>query len=310
MARLGIRWLAIVALGGGALAALSDGWHHKPDTVFAYLSSEPQSARAAIIASPLPTRTLVPVPVTPTITPTLTLVPSITPTELPAAWQLTPTARSVAGPQQTLPPAAQHLIVAARDDLTQQPDVDATDIRLLAVERVIWEGDWLGCPARFEDGFTETEETPGFRILFTAGSQVYAYHTDSDETFVLCEDSPWELQGEPLPFDPVAWEIVEITRRNTADSLDVDPADVTLVSLLMLTWPDASIGCPQPDVVYDDLPMLGYRISFEVGDEIVIYHTSIRHATRCSLDEEILPGFLDDLIAPPEDEEDTEAAAE
>jgi hypothetical protein len=43
-----------------------------------------------------------------------------------------------------------------------------------------------------------------------------------------------------------------------------------------VTWPDGSLGCPQPGVMYTMAPVPGYRVRIQAGDTVLDYHASQR----------------------------------
>ncbi|QGG96407.1 hypothetical protein [Actinomarinicola tropica] len=57
-----------------------------------------------------------------------------------------------------------------------------------------------------------------------------------------------------------------------AARLDVDPADVGVVSVEAVTWSDASLGCPQPGMMYPQVLTEGVRIILEVDGRQYRYH--------------------------------------
>ena len=50
-------------------------------------------------------------------------------------------------------------------------------------------------------------------------------------------------------------------------------AQIVLIEFRYVTWPDASMGCPQPDMVYIQIPMDGAMIRLQVDGKIYQYHT-------------------------------------
>jgi hypothetical protein len=48
--------------------------------------------------------------------------------------------------------------------------------------------------------------------------------------------------------------------------------EITVVSAESVTWPDASMGCPAPGMMYAQVLMPGYRIVLRVGDKQFDYH--------------------------------------
>ena len=51
------------------------------------------------------------------------------------------------------------------------------------------------------------------------------------------------------------------------------PDEVEVVAVEEVTWPDASLGCPQPDMVYAQVLTPGYRITLQYNDAPYVYHT-------------------------------------
>lgn len=67
-----------------------------------------------------------------------------------------------------------------------------------------------------------------------------------------------------------------------AAELGVATSDVTAVSATAEVWPDASLGCPQPDMLYAQVVTPGYQVVVEVEGEQIEFHTDERGAVvRC-----------------------------
>ena len=124
-------------------------------------------------------------------------------------------------------------------------------------------------------------------------------HQGLDE---VIQDSPRDvsLVEDPTPSpEPGAEDIVEITQAPTATSLAIEPGDslekklvilaqedlvdrlgndvesIHLVRIEAITWPYASLGCPQPNMFYAQVLTPGYRIVLEAGGEVSNYHTNM-----------------------------------
>jgi hypothetical protein len=272
-----IRWLIMVGIGVIALAACGSSTPERPASV--------------------PTRTLIPPSVTPLPLPADT---TPTPTDLPSASALGVAPTSAAG-TSLIPAAAQRMIDQTMADLVDQTDVNPEDIRLLSLDAFTWQDSSWGCPSRADAGPTDNGETPGYRLVYGIGQRVTVYHTDRRTGFFVCDDPAWLLvEGEPIPLDPIEASMVELSTRDAARYLGVTEEDVQLVSLIMVDWPDSSMGCPKPNADYADVLTPGYRMTFRSGAETLIYHTSIRQVVRCTPPEEILPGVLREALATPE----------
>ena len=48
---------------------------------------------------------------------------------------------------------------------------------------------------------------------------------------------------------------------------------ITLTEIEAVDWPDASLGCPQPDMMYAQVITSGYRIVLEADGTTYDYHT-------------------------------------
>ena len=61
-----------------------------------------------------------------------------------------------------------------------------------------------------------------------------------------------------------------------------DDAEVRLVE--PVDWPDSSLGCPQPDMMYAQVITPGYRVVLALDDQEYVYHTNTRRAVFCPQD--------------------------
>lgn len=53
-------------------------------------------------------------------------------------------------------------------------------------------------------------------------------------------------------------------------------AALKVVSAEAVIWPDGSLGCAEPGVMYTMAPVRGYQIYIEVADSVLDYHASER----------------------------------
>lgn len=236
----------------------------------------------------LPTRTLVP----PTLTPIVFTDPvTATPTDLPGPGELLPAAIT-ATPEVLTPGDIQ---VRTLQHLIAERNIAPDAIRLITLDEFTWMDATWGCASPDIDPHTLPHadgETPGYRVVFSAGTRVFVYHADTQGNFFMCNDREWlALEGIPVILDPIAADMLQLSLDDAARRFGPD-VSWTLTSMITLTWPDASLGCPQPNADYDDRATLGYRIILRSGDEQIIYHTSSQHVVLCAPDEEILPGIL------------------
>jgi hypothetical protein len=66
---------------------------------------------------------------------------------------------------------------------------------------------------------------------------------------------------------------VEQAKADLAKRLNVDAAQVTVVSSEEVTWSDGSLGCPEPDMRYTQALVQGNRTVLEVNGTQYNYHS-------------------------------------
>ena len=91
-------------------------------------------------------------------------------------------------------PILETIVSRVKDDHQQRTGISQEQIHVLEVEAVEWPDSSLGC------GEPGTEYlpviTPGFRITLEADGRIYAYHTNTSDQIILCE------QPRPIKMDP------------------------------------------------------------------------------------------------------------
>ncbi len=237
----------------------------------------------------VPTRTLIPPTATSTPPP---VAATSTPTDLPSPATL---AAATAAAERLSPVLA--MIDLTTRDLTEQ-GVALDDVRLLSVDGFTWPEDSWGCGATDRVGVVG--QRPGYRIVYSAGDRFYIYHTDLEGAFTLCDDPAWLThEGAPILVDPIAEEMVALCRADAARRTGLDASAIRLASVVTITWPDDSVGCPQPNIQYEPHETPGFRVVLRAGDQALIYHTSARHVVLCPPDQAILPGLIRQALATP-----------
>lgn len=122
--------------------------------------------------------------------------------------------------------------------------------------------------------------------------------TDADSTpgSTAPDDSS---PGSPPPDDtavdstlgPTAQGLVAIALQDLQERFDLTSADVTVVTVEEVTWRDASLGCPQKDMQYQQVLTPGTRIVLTDGDRTFNYHAGAgRDPFYCARPETPAPG--------------------
>lgn len=240
-------------------------------------------------AVPPPTQTLIPSTATPV--PTLR-TPTHTPTPLPAPADILPTATPRIW--QPLVPAETRLDT----DLTQRIVSDLATMLALDEEAVqvgqvetwysanfdIRLGGACGSPP-----LRLVQAIPGFRYTLLVGRNTHTYVTRGAAQFLRCPQIA-VLQGDLLlQADPVAAEMAALAQRQVAQQVDLSTRRITLQEIHPYTWPDTSLGCPLPDVAYDQAAIDGYRLVLAAAGERFIFHTDAVTLYPCPAEREQLP---------------------
>ena len=213
----------------------------------------------------------------PSTTPIEATVPSQDEHQEPGATQpATATASAL-----SVQPEAEPLVAAARTDLAQRLDVPEGEIAVLSVEAVEWRDGSLGCPA---PGMAYIQViTPGFRVILQVGGMEYEYHTDTRQSVVFCEDAsmvdvpavPEPLGPGPGVVEPGLEGLEKEAREDLAARLSIPASEIELLEARSVVWPDASLGCPRPDMAYAQVPQEGVLIRFSVYGHVYEYHSGV-----------------------------------
>lgn len=74
-------------------------------------------------------------------------------------------------------------------------------------------------------------------------------------------------------FDASLTPLVDEAVADLSGRLGVDASDITVVGAELVEWSDASLGCPQPGMVYAQVPTDGSLIRLSAGGTEYRYHT-------------------------------------
>jgi hypothetical protein len=73
--------------------------------------------------------------------------------------------------------------------------------------------------------------------------------------------------------DPGLQPFITMAVDDLAARLDVDPAEITPLSGVLVVWPNGALGCPRPGMQYTQVPVDGSVIELGVGGRVYRYHT-------------------------------------
>ena len=168
---------------------------------------------------------------------------------------------------------------AAKEALVQA-GVPGQDGRVVSASPVTWPDARLGC-----GGAIPPSPAPvtGYRVVLQVAQRVYRVHVVAGVA-TIC-GSPLEVApAEPLPDgDSESGPVVEASdsdvealvaqaKADLAAALSVAIETIDLVKFREVVWPDSSLGCPQPGLLYTQALAPGYRIGLRAGGRPYEYH--------------------------------------
>ena len=92
---------------------------------------------------------------------------------------------------------------------------------------------------------------------------------------------PTPLPETAVPGATPAPQSSDLALANLAATLGIAPTAITVKVVEPVDWPDASLGCPQPGMMYAQVITPGFRIVLEVDGRSYEYHTDGGGIARC-----------------------------
>jgi len=68
-------------------------------------------------------------------------------------------------------------------------------------------------------------------------------------------------------------EIVAVVAADLAQQLGISPDQITVIRVTAKTWSDASLGCPEPGMMYAQVLTPGYQMILDAGGNQYVYRT-------------------------------------
>ena len=88
----------------------------------------------------------------------------------------------------------------------------------------------------------------------------------------LPAQSPVQAGVSPVPVAVGLASVTEAALADAARRTGRSAADLKVLSAEAVTWPDGSLGCPQPGMLYTQALVPGYRVRIEADGQVLDYH--------------------------------------
>ena len=111
---------------------------------------------------------------------------------------------------------------------------------------------------------------PGDMLTGSAAHRILARAVDGEEVEIWSNlDGVWVLDPEVISKEQ-AREVLQQVRMVLGDI----PLNSPLRTFEPVEWPDASLGCPEPDTAYAQVITPGFRLVFEANGALHNFHTN------------------------------------
>jgi len=90
--------------------------------------------------------------------------------------------------------------------------------------------------------------------------------------------APAQVEGPVMPARGIQTlqSVVETVLADASKQTGLDRESLEVLSAVSVTWPDGSLGCPKPGVMYTQALVPGYRVQIRAGERVLDYHASQR----------------------------------
>jgi hypothetical protein len=87
---------------------------------------------------------------------------------------------------------------------------------------------------------------------------------------IITEES---MTGTPPPILAGFEGLVDLARTDLAQRLGIAAEEIEVLEARAVVWPDGSLGCPRPGLLYPQVQVEGARILLAVGKQKYAYHS-------------------------------------
>ncbi len=164
----------------------------------------------------------------------------------------------------------------ARSALAQELGVTPASLKLRSSRPARWPDSSLGCPRPGQSYLQVVTE--GREVVLESKGRDYPVHVARGNA-VVCTQRRIEVVA---PVRPAAAALPSLSaRKDLAERLKVDPESIETSFVGPKTWPDASLGCPEPGMSYAQMETKGFLIELKAKDKTYTYHSDMKRAVPC-----------------------------
>lgn len=172
-------------------------------------------------------------------------------------------------PALQIPREAKPAVDLAKKDLAERLNIPEEKIKVENIVQVEWPDDSLGYP---EPGMEyEQAAKPGYVIFLIVDGELYEYH--SDYARIAPPKEPIKIPKVPTNEKETKAKMSELAKKDLAEKLKIPEASIEVLKVISVEWPDASLGYPEPGMVYAQVITPGFAILLLVENTLYEYHS-------------------------------------
>lgn len=145
-----------------------------------------------------------------------------------------------------------------------------TAVILMALAQAACGDDGAGAPRGETTGSTDAPTTAVISPATAPGRPITSTPDRPAPPGGIPEPVPSTSVSPPITGQVPAALLEEIIA-DASDRTGVEPAAIVTVQAQVVTWPDGSLGCPEPDVAYTQALVPGYWVVLDAGDTMLDY---------------------------------------
>ena len=89
-------------------------------------------------------------------------------------------------------------------------------------------------------------------------------------------DRPAAAPGYTAPVNSTLQSVTAAVLADASKRTGIEVTKLEVVESVTVTWPDGSLGCPEPGMNYTMALVPGYRIRIRADQQVLNYHASAR----------------------------------
>lgn len=146
------------------------------------------------------------------------------------------------------------------------------------IRAVEWPDSSVGCPQP-DEAYLQVI-TPGHKITLRVDGQIHVVHEARGHAFVCVRAKAPGSVVTPQ-YELLFGDQLVFARRDLASRLGVTEDVIKAASAEEVTWPDASMGCPEPGQPYAQMAVSGWALKLRHGAREYTYHTDLTRTIPC-----------------------------